>query len=249
MPAGRCRRQPERRAGRKSSAAAGRRRPAPSRPSRTSAPRRAIAAARSATPSIRSVMPVSASKPGRLGAGAGVAVVAASAPMKNADAKNDSALTTNATLRPATRGHQAADRRAEREHRRPRRARQRVGRHQLLGGGDVGNRRGARRLEERLRADRAAPSRRRRSTPDPGAGSAAGRAPARRAAGRSRSSAAGDRRDRRRTPASGPTIATGRNCTIIIHATAVADPVRSSSSAKTATELNQSPSCEIVWPM
>src|SRR5436190_178636 len=32
-------------------------------------------------------------------------------------------------------------------------------------------------------------------------------------------------------PASGPTTATGRNCTIIIQATAVADPVRSSSSA------------------
>ena len=51
------------------------------------------------------------------------------------------------------------------------------------------------------------------------------------------------------TPAIGPTIATGRNWTIIIHATAVAEPVRSSSSANTATELNQSPSCEIVWPM
>jgi len=34
-----------------------------------------------------------------------------------------------------------------------------------------------------------------------------------------------------------------------IHATAVADPVRSSSSAYTATVLNQSPSCEIVCPM
>ena len=44
-------------------------------------------------------------------------------------------------------------------------------------------------------------------------------------------------------------MAIGRNCTIIIHATAVADPVRSSSSANTATELNQSPSCEIVCPM
>jgi hypothetical protein len=33
------------------------------------------------------------------------------------------------------------------------------------------------------------------------------------------------------TPASGPKMATGRNCTIIIHATAVADPVRSRSSA------------------
>ena len=44
-------------------------------------------------------------------------------------------------------------------------------------------------------------------------------------------------------------MATGRNWTIIIHATAVADPVRSSSSANTATALNQSPSCEIVWPM
>ena len=33
------------------------------------------------------------------------------------------------------------------------------------------------------------------------------------------------------TPASGPTIAIGRNCTIIIQATAVADPVRSSSNA------------------
>lgn len=44
-------------------------------------------------------------------------------------------------------------------------------------------------------------------------------------------------------------MATGRNCTIIIQATAVADPVRSSSSAKTATELNQSPSWEMVWPM
>src|SRR4051812_13582750 len=42
--------------------------------------------------------------------------------------------------------------------------------------------------------------------------------------------------------------AIGRNCTIIIHATAVADPVRSSSKANTATELNQSPSCETVWP-
>ena len=33
------------------------------------------------------------------------------------------------------------------------------------------------------------------------------------------------------TPATGPTMANGRNCTIIIHATAVADPVRSSSNA------------------
>jgi hypothetical protein len=33
------------------------------------------------------------------------------------------------------------------------------------------------------------------------------------------------------TPASGPTIATGRNWTIIIHATAVAEPVRSNGSA------------------
>ena len=48
------------------------------------------------------------------------------------------------------------------------------------------------------------------------------------------------------TPASGPTTAIGMNWTIIIHATAVAEPVRSSSRAKTATELNQSPSCEIV---
>ena len=39
------------------------------------------------------------------------------------------------------------------------------------------------------------------------------------------------------------------NCTIIIQATAVAEPVRSSSSANTATELNQSPSCEMVCPM
>jgi hypothetical protein len=51
------------------------------------------------------------------------------------------------------------------------------------------------------------------------------------------------------TPASGPTSAIGRNCTISIHATAVAEPVRSSSSAYTATALNQSPSCETVWPM
>ena len=51
------------------------------------------------------------------------------------------------------------------------------------------------------------------------------------------------------TPARGPTRAMGRNCTIIIQATAVADPVRSSSNPNTATELNQSPSCEMVWPM
>jgi hypothetical protein len=34
----------------------------------------------------------------------------------------------------------------------------------------------------------------------------------------------------------------------MIQATAVADPVRSSSSAYTATELNQSPSCEMACP-
>ncbi len=52
------------------------------------------------------------------------------------------------------RRHQTANRRAERQHRRPRRARQRVGRHQLVGRRDVGNRRRARRLEEGLRRDR-----------------------------------------------------------------------------------------------
>jgi len=51
------------------------------------------------------------------------------------------------------------------------------------------------------------------------------------------------------TPASGATSAIGRICTIIIHATAVAEPVKSSSSANTATALNQSPSCEIAWPV
>ena len=43
-------------------------------------------------------------------------------------------------------------------------------------------------------------------------------------------------------------MATGRYCVIIIQATAVADPVRSSRSAYTATALNQSPSWEIAWP-
>jgi hypothetical protein len=51
------------------------------------------------------------------------------------------------------------------------------------------------------------------------------------------------------TPATGLTSATGKNCTISIQATIVAEPVRSRTSANTATVLNQSPSCEIVWPV
>jgi len=50
------------------------------------------------------------------------------------------------------------------------------------------------------------------------------------------------------TPAIGPMIAIGRNCTISINETAVAEPVRSSSNAYTATALNQSPSCDTAWP-
>src|SRR5215510_55516 len=46
-------------------------------------------------------MPVSARNPDRLGAGGGVESYRVCA-MKNADAKNDSALMTNATFRPAT---------------------------------------------------------------------------------------------------------------------------------------------------
>ena len=48
----------------------------------------------------------------------------------------------------------SADRGAQREHRRPGRARQRVGRHQLVIGGDVGDGCGAGRLEEGRGADR-----------------------------------------------------------------------------------------------
>ena len=170
--------------------------------------------------------------------------------MKSADAKNESALTTNATLRPATRGDEAADRRAEGEHRRPRRARQArwpaaaLRRDVTLG--IVAVRAGS---KNAVRRD----GQRHHHVRDPHLVARAGRA-AGRGSGtpRRRSATIISRRRLTRsttTPASGPTIATGRNCTIIIQATAVADPVRSSSSAYTATALNQSPSCEMVWPM
>ena len=69
--------------------------------------------------------------------------------MKYAEAKNEMRVDDERDVAAGHERDQATDRRAEREHRRPGRARQRVGGHQLLVGGDVGDRGGPRRLEER----------------------------------------------------------------------------------------------------
>ena len=134
-------------------------------------------------------MPVSASQPSGFGAAAGVASYRVRA-MKYADAKNDSALTTNATLRPAsavTRPPIDAPSASIADQ---------VALDSALAGssssarGDVGDGRRARRLEERLRADRD----RHHDVGDPHLIRAADeqqrRGSARRAAGRWRSSAA-----------------------------------------------------------
>ena len=100
------------------------------------------------SPPTRSAMPVMASTPlGRLADG-GVASYRVSA-MKYADQKNEAALTRERDVAAGDGRDDPADRGADRQHRRPRRAGERIGRQQLLIGRDVRNRRSPRRFEER----------------------------------------------------------------------------------------------------